>query len=229
MNIIAIIDDDPRALNNLQAYFQDEGFQVVTGRDEAGLRAVLTRHAVDLLLLDAHLAGTDGVSVTRELRTQSDMAIILINGRGETLDRLVALELGADDYFTAPLEPREVLARSRALLRRLRRVGQRPRDKRFLGYRLQMDVRRLLGPDGAPVHVTSAEFDLLTAFISNPGRVLTRDQLLDMTPRRNGSPFDRAVDTLVGRLRRLLGDSPRSPSIIVTVHGTGYMFTPVVE
>lgn len=231
INTIAVVDDDPVTRETLRTYFETEGFNILQARNAEELDVLLARHPVDLILLDIRLPGRDGMTVTRELRAISDVGIILITRRDDPMDRIIGLELGADDYITKPFEPREILARSRSLLRRINRRQEetRLREARFAGWSLQLDRRRLIAADGTDAHLTSAEFDLLTAFIENAGRVLTRDNLLDLTPRRKGDPFDRSIDSLVGRLRKVLEQDPKDPKVIVTVHGTGYLFVPEVS
>jgi two-component system torCAD operon response regulator TorR len=230
INTIAVVDDDPITRETLRAYFEDEGFNVLQARNADELDVLLARHPVELILLDIRLPGRDGMAVTRELRANSDVGIILITGRSDQMDRIIGLELGADDYITKPFEPREILARSRSLLRRVnqRQAEGGKRDRHFGGWTLHPGKRRLTDPEGRDVRLTGAEFDLLAAFLDNPGRVLSRDTLLDLTPRRKGDPFDRSVDSLVGRLRRVLETDAKDPRIIVTVHGSGYIFTPEV-
>lgn len=230
MHTIAIVDDDPITRETLKSYFQDEGFNTLTARDAEQFAVLLQRHRIDLVLLDIRLPGKDGLTVTRELRAQSDVGIILITSRDDHYDRLIGLELGADDYVAKPFEPRELLARSRSLLRRVHRpVGAPPPVMRFQGWELHADKRRLLSPAGEHVRLTTSEFDLLAALAANAGRVLGREELLDMTMRGDETPFDRVVDRTVRRLRRLIEADPADPAIIVTVHGAGYMFAATLE
>lgn len=232
MHTIAVVDDDAITRETLKSYLEGEGYRVVLARDADQLSALLARGRVDLLLLDIRLPGKDGLMVTRELRATSDIGIILITGRTDRMDRIIGLELGADDYIAKPFEPREILARTRSLLRRVARPGQPPaagRVKRFHGWELHLDKRRLLDPQGQDVRLTSAEFELLAAFVEHHGRVLSRDDLLDLTLRGDSIPYDRSIDRLVRRLRRLIEPDPADPTRIVTVHGMGYMFQGVVE
>jgi two-component system torCAD operon response regulator TorR len=231
MNTIAVVDDDPITRETLKAYLEGEGYRVMLARDGDQLSALLARGRIDLLLLDIRLPGKDGLAVTRELRATSNIGIILITGRSDRMDRLIGLELGADDYITKPFEPREILARTRSLLRRIakptRPVGGRV--KRFDGWELHLDKRRLRDPGGEDARLTSAEFELLAAFVENPGRVLSRDDLLDLTLRGDSVPYDRSIDRLVRRLRRVVEPDPAEPTRIVTVHGMGYMFQAAVD
>ncbi|SMH35485.1 two-component system, OmpR family, torCAD operon response regulator TorR [Azospirillum lipoferum] len=232
MHTIAVVDDDPITRETLKSYLEGEGYRVMLARDGDQLSALLARGRIDLLLLDIRLPGKDGLMVTRELRASSNIGIILITGRSDRMDRIVGLELGADDYITKPFEPREILARTRSLLRR---VAAKPataptgRVKRFEGWELHLDKRRLRDPAGEEMRLTSAEFELLAAFVGNPGRVLTRDDLLDLTLRGDSVPYDRSIDRLVRRLRRVVEPDPAEPTRIVTVHGMGYLFQAEVE
>lgn len=225
-NTIVIVDDDAVTRETLKAYFEDEGYSVLQARHADELSIALGRHRVSLILLDIRLPGKDGLTITRELRAKSDVPIILITGRADRLDRIIGLELGADDYILKPFEPREILARFRSLLRRINSQLAQPeeREKYFDGWQFHLGKRRLHDRNGTDVRLTSAEFDLLAAFVCNPGRALTRDRLLDLTPRRSVDPFDRSVDSLVRRLRQIIEENPKEPRIIITVHGTGYMF-----
>ena len=231
MHTIAVVDDDPITRETLKAYLEGEGYRVMLARDGDQLSALLARGRIDLLLLDIRLPGKDGLSVTRDLRAASNIGIILITGRSDRMDRLIGLELGADDYITKPFEPREILARTRSLLRRIAKPA-RPgggRVKRFDGWELHLDKRRLRDPGGEDARLTSAEFELLAAFVDNPGRVLSRDDLLDLTLRGDSVPYDRSIDRLVRRLRRVVEPDPADPTRIVTVHGMGYMFQGAVD
>ena len=231
MHTIAVVDDDPVTRETLKAYLEGEGYRVMLARDGDQLSALLARGRIDLLLLDIRLPGKDGMMVTRELRATSNIGIILITGRSDRMDRIIGLELGADDYITKPFEPREILARTRSLLRRVAKGGKPAtgRVKRFDGWELHLDKRRLRDPAGEDMRLTSAEFELLSAFVENPGRVLTRDDLLDLTLRGDNVPYDRSIDRLVRRLRRVVEPDPAEPTRIVTVHGMGYLFQAVVE
>jgi two-component system torCAD operon response regulator TorR len=224
---IVVVDDDAITRETLKAYFEDEGYTVYQARNADELAIAMARHRISLVLLDIRLPGKDGLTITRELRAVSNVPIILITGRADRLDRIIGLELGADDYIVKPFEPREILARFRSLLRRIHADATPPddREKTFDGWSFHLGKRRLKGRDGRDVHLTCAEFDLLAAFVCNPGRVLSRDRLLDLTPRRSTDPFDRSVDSRVRRLRQLIEEDPKNPRLIITVHGSGYMFT----
>ncbi|MDR3440082.1 response regulator [Telmatospirillum sp.] len=225
-NTIAVVDDDAVTRETLKAYFEDEGFSVLLAGNAAEFTALRAEHRIDIALLDIRLPDKDGLTVTRELRPVSDIGIVLITGRSDNLDRIIGLELGADDYIKKPFEPREVLARVRNLLRRIedKRPDHDDRRKRFGQWTLYLDRRRLVRADGTDVHLTTAEFDILAILVCNPGKILARDYILEVTARRKADSQDRTIDTLVRRLRRILEDDPKTPKLIVTVHGGGYMF-----
>ena len=224
---IVVVDDDPVTRRMLAAYFADEGFFVSQAADAEQLAEITKRCPVDLLLLDIRLPGKDGLTLTRELREHSEIGIILITSRADKVDRILGLELGADDYVTKPFDERELLPRVRNLLRRVaaaRRVEQHA-VYRFGRWTLDLGKRKLTSDKRGQVPLTTAEFDLLRTFVQNPGRPLTRDQLLGSRPGPREEPFDRTVDTLIRRLRRKIEVEPDAPRLIVTVHGTGYVFT----
>jgi len=180
------------------------------------------------------LPGEDGLTLARALRDLSDVGIIILTGRGDTVDRIIGLEMGADDYLPKPFHPRELLARVRSVLRR---VSSRTAENasaarsraRFAGWNLDLASRELRSPSGKEVRLTTGEFDLLAAFVNNANQVLTRDRLLDLARNREAGPFDRTIDVQVGRLRRKLESDPQKPTLIKTVRGSGYIFTPSIE
>ncbi|MTJ83882.1 MAG: response regulator [Telmatospirillum sp.] len=223
---IVVVDDDSVTRETLKAYFDDEGFNVLLARNGDDLSQHLAENKVDVVLLDIRLPGKDGLTITRELRAVSDVGIILITSRTDRLDRIIGLELGADDYITKPLEPREVRARTRNLIRRIQAVRPEADDrkKEFGPWTLYLDRRRLVGADQTDVRLTTAEFEVLAILVTNPGRVMTRDYILEVTTRRKSDSLDRTIDTLIGRLRRVIEDDPKTPKLIVTVHGSGYVF-----
>jgi len=196
---------------------------------------VLAREAVDLVLLDLRLKGEDGMDIARKLRAESKLPIIILTGRQDEADRVMGLELGADDYLTKPFSPRVLLARIRALLRRTRMHATLAdtvaniRAYRFAGWDLNLRLRRLTAPDGRTVPLRNGEFNLLIAFLSTPQRVLAREQLLDLSRLHNAEVYDRSVDVQVGRLRRKMEADPRAPTLIVTERGAGYVFKAEVE
>jgi two-component system, OmpR family, response regulator len=231
---ILVVDDQKEICDVVQEYLSGEGYRVSTAHDGAGMRRVMGQSPVDLVILDLMLPGEDGLTLARSLRDESNVGIIILTGRGETVDRIIGLEMGADDYLPKPFHLRELLARVKSVLRR---VSSRTREKtttarsraRFAGWNLDLSSRELLSPAGKEVRLTTGEFDLLAAFVNNANQVLTRDRLLDLARNREAGPFDRTIDVQVGRLRRKLEDDPQRPSMIKTVRGTGYIFTPNVE
>jgi two-component system OmpR family response regulator len=232
---ILVVDDQPEICDLVCGYLAEEGFRVSIANDGAGLREEMARSPVDLVILDLMLgAGEDGLQLARELRDQSEIGIIMLTTRGETVDRIIGLEMGADDYLPKPFHLRELLARVRSVLRRAgsRAVekgnGQRSRV-RFAGWTMELASRELLAPGGEEVRLTSGEFELLAALVRHANEVLSRDQLLDLSRHREAGPFDRTIDVQVGRLRRKLEDDPKNPAMIKTVRGGGYVFTPTVE
>lgn len=226
---IAVVDDEPVARESIGSYFEAEGFRVSAVGDAAGLRTLLAHERVDLVLLDIRLPGEDGLSVIRDLRAKSDLPVIFVTGRGEEIDRVLGLELGADDYVTKPFSPRELLARVRTVLRRSPDVGQGGRGgqlRRFAGWTIDLAQRSLTSPRGEEVRLTRGEFDLLAALVRHPGLVLSRDALLDAVSHRDVGPNDRTIDVLIARLRRKIESDPADPQLIVTEHGMGYRFAP---
>src|ERR1700682_719837 len=231
---ILVVDDQKEICDVVQEYLTGEGYRVSTANDGNGMRRVLGQSHVDLVILDLMLPGEDGLTLARALRSQSGIGIIILTGRGETVDRIIGLEMGADDYLPKPFHLRELLARVKSVLRRASsRDAEKqavPRSRaRFSGWNLDLASRELLSPSGEEVRLTTGEFDLLAAFVNNANQVLTRDRLLDLARNREAGPFDRTIDVQVGRLRRKLEDDPQRPTMIKTVRGTGYIFTPPVE
>jgi len=231
---ILIVDDQSEICDLVQEYLSNEGYRVSTAQDGAGMRRVITQDPIDLVILDLMLPGEDGLTLARSLREESSVGIIILTGRGETVDRIIGLEMGADDYLPKPFHLRELLARVKSVLRRAstrsddRQTTSRPRA-RFAGWNLDLSTRELLSPAGEEVRLTTGEFDLLSAFVNNANQVLSRDRLLDLARNREAGPFDRTIDVQVGRLRRKLEDDPQRPTMIKTVRGSGYIFTPSVE
>lgn len=230
---ILVVDDQQEICDLVREYLTDEGFRVTTANDGAGMREAIAREPVDLVILDLVLRGEDGLQLARELRGKSDIGIIILTGRGETVDRIIGLEMGADDYLAKPFHLRELLARVRSVLRRGAARGERPATPhtrvRFAGWSFDLTSRALLSPSGEDVRLTTGEFELLAAFVNHPNQVLSRDRLLDLSRHREAGPFDRTIDVQVGRLRRKLEDDPKNPDLIKTVRGGGYIFTPPVE
>ncbi|HEV2334423.1 MAG TPA: response regulator [Stellaceae bacterium] len=231
---IVVVDDQQEIRDLVQDYLTGEGFRVSTAHDGAGMRRVLSQSPADLVILDLMLPGEDGLTLARGLRGQSGIGIIILTGRGETVDRIIGLEMGADDYLPKPFHLRELLARVKSVLRRVQsRTGDGAQPTRlharFAGWNLDLSTRELLSPTGQGVRLTTGEYDLLAAFVNHANQVLSRDRLLDLARSREAGPFDRTIDVQVGRLRRKLEEDPQNPSLIKTVRGSGYIFTPVVE
>jgi len=232
---ILVVDDQQEICDVVQEYLTGEGYRVSVAHDGGGMRRVLSQSTVDLVILDLMLPGEDGLTLARSLRGDSaSIGIIILTGRGETVDRIIGLEMGADDYLPKPFHLRELLARVKSVLRRVQsRSGEAvPAGRsrvRFAGWNLDLSSRELMSPSGEEVRLTTGEFDLLAAFVNNASQVLTRDRLLDLARNREAGPFDRTIDVQVGRLRRKLEDDPQNPSLIKTVRGSGYIFTPAVE
>ncbi|MBK1621192.1 response regulator [Lamprobacter modestohalophilus] len=223
---ILVVDDDPALRDLLQAYLTDTGFVVDLAEDGQAMQEAMQRAMPDAIVLDLMLPGSDGLALTRELRTRSQVPILMLSARGEEIDRVVGLELGADDYLAKPFSPRELLARLRALLRRAQAAPAAVSARDCFGpYRLDRAARRLLA-DAVDVGLTSAEYDLIEVLIDRPGRVLTRDILLDLLKGYDRDPYDRTVDLRVARLRRKIEPDPAHPAYIRTVRGLGYLFNP---
>jgi DNA-binding response OmpR family regulator len=227
---ILIVEDDAKVRLLLRRCFEGEGYRVTEATSGAEAVKFLGAGSFDLVTLDLTLPDGDGLTVGREVRTRSEVPIIMVTGKGDTIDRVVGLELGADDYITKPFHVREVLARVRAVLRR---TGSRPagsdttaKDERltFEGWVLDVAKRELISPAGESCELTTSEFDLLKAFATHPKRVLSRDQIMDLLRGHDWSPVDRSIDNLVVRLRRKVERDPESPRLIKTVRGVGYTF-----
>jgi two-component system torCAD operon response regulator TorR len=223
---VLIVEDEPVTRSKLAAYLMAEGFQVSEAADARDMRAVISRAVPDVVLLDINLPDESGLILARDLRSKSSVGIILVTARQDEMDRIVGLELGADDYITKPFNPRELAVRVRNLQRRVAPTMAAERSASgvyaFAGWRLDCDARQLISPTGEAVRLTRGEFDVLAALARNAGRALTRDQLLDLTQHDGDAVVDRTIDVLVGRLRRKIEAEPRNPSIILTVHGVGY-------
>src|SRR5438105_4726287 len=232
---LLVVDDDRETCDLIRHFFERHGYRVSSAHDEFQMKNRLRDNRIDLVILDVMLPGRNGLELCRALRSESQVPIIMLTAINETTDRIVGLELGADDYLAKPFEPRELLARVRAVFRRLdarakeTRHNQHSQTYKFAGWTIDLLRRRLETPDGVVVTLTTAEFDLLSVFISQPQRTLSRDRLLDLTQGQSAEPFDRSIDILVSRLRRKLGDSSSSSKMIVTVRGGGYMFSPDVQ
>jgi two-component system OmpR family response regulator len=227
---ILVVDDDQEIRTLLAEYLERNGFRVSTLPDGRELTRVLEERAVDLMVLDLMLPGADGLSLCRDLRTKSRLPVLILSARGEDIDRIVGLEMGADDYLAKPFHPRELLARIRAILNRTEHVDTLPAvvEYRFEGYRLDMIRRVLVRGDGARVSLSGSEFELLAIFLARPNRVLSRDLLVELTQGREAPAYDRSIDVRVSRLRQALADT-REPRLLQTVYGEGYVLTANVE
>ncbi len=224
---ILIVEDDPVGSETLAAYLRRDGHRVSEAGDGATMRRLFAQGDVDVVMLDINLPNEDGLSLLRELRRQSEVGVIMVTGRLDVVDRIVALELGADDYVTKPYNMRELLPRAKNLARRVAAARANAPDeskKTFEGWTLDVPHRTLTSPAGENVRLTRGEFELLATFTASRGRVLTRDGLLDYVSHRDRTPFDRTIDVLVGRLRRKIEKDPANPRHIITVHGVGYVF-----
>ncbi|HRE46058.1 MAG TPA: response regulator [Terricaulis sp.] len=221
---VLIVDDDPEIRNGLAEVFVRAGFSAATAGDVAAMERALEKNGADLIVLDLMMPGEDGLSACRRLSGSGRPPIIMLSALGDDADRIVGLEIGADDYLAKPCNPRELVARARAVLRRAKE-NDAPLGEavRFAGFRLDIARRELNDPDGIVIPLSAGEFRLLRAFVEHPRRVLTREQLLDYAFSSDGDVFDRAVDVQVSRLRRKL-ERPGAPEVIRTVRGEGYMF-----
>ena len=235
---ILVVDDDREIRSLLSQFLTRHSFRVSSARDGAEMFRVLAAARVDLIVLDLMLPGEDGLALCRRLRNDSQVPVVMLTAMGEEIDRIVGLEMGADDYVAKPFNPRELLARMRAVLRRAGQVEAAPsgpgqaREGRVLAFadwRLDVGRRELRRQDGTLVVLSSGEYEMLLAFVERPQRVLTRDQLLDLARGRVAAPYDRSVDIQIMRLRRKIEDDPKSPVLIKTVRSGGYLFTPVVR
>ncbi|MDX7831039.1 two-component system response regulator TorR [Aeromonas dhakensis] len=227
---ILVVEDDAVTREKLTGYFEREGYRVTAVENGQEMRAVLAAQEVALVMLDINLPGEDGLLLTRELRARSTVGIILVTGRSDAVDRIVGLEMGADDYVTKPFELRELLVRVKNLLWRISLAAAQPSEPavaddavRFGPWRFDIP-RRQLSRDGVPVRLTKAEYEVLVAFIANAGRVLSRERILALTSHRGDGPSDRTIDVLIRRLRGKMELDPRDPQLFVTVHGEGYLF-----
>ena len=232
MDHVLVVDDDAEIRKLLGEYLERNGFRVSLATDGGEMRRALGEARPDIVVLDLMLPGDSGLALCRDLRATSNLPVIMLTARGEEIDRIVGLEMGADDYLAKPFSPRELLARIRSILRRAhgppaaRGEAQRVR---FAGWTLDRGARQLVAPDGVVVPLSGAEFRLLSVFLAHPHRVLDRNQLMDLTVGRDGEPFDRSIDVQVSRLRVRLRDDGRDPRIIKTVRSEGYVLAAAVE
>jgi len=236
---ILIVDDDKEISTLVVEYLTQNDFRVTASPDVFDARKQLKAHRFDLIILDIMLPGIDGITFCQEIRQEQDLPIIMLSANSEETDRVVGLEVGADDYLPKPFSRRELLARIRALLRRSSGRVMKNREKAYIasqpnvcfsGWTLNLNKRQLLSPEQALVALSNGEYSLLLAFIEHAGRVLTRDQLMDLTKEGDvGDPFDRAIDVMIGRLRKKIEEDPKNPAIIITVRGAGYQFVPPIS
>ncbi len=233
MNRLLVVDDDPELRELTQTYLSRQGFEVAAVADAVEMDAWLAGNHADLVVLDVMLPGEDGLSIAKRLKSDRDTPIIMLSAQGDDVDRIVGLEIGADDYLGKPFNPRELLARVRAVLRRAAGTdsgNDRPADAahRFGDYVLDCQGHRLLR-DGTPIALTTGEFDLLAVLVAHPNRVLHRDRILDLLTGAERSPFDRSIDVRVTRLRSKIEPNPAEPRYIRTIWGKGYMFCPEAQ
>ena len=224
---ILVVDDHRDIRELVGRYLVKNGFRTTTAEDARNARAALSASAIDLVVLDVMMPGEDGLSLCRHLRESTEIPVILLTAMAEETDRIIGLEIGADDYLTKPFNPRELLARIRSVMRRTQAMppSREPKPNgiySFAGWTLDPARRELTGPDGVAVPLSTGEFRLLVAFLDRPGLVLSRDQLLDITRGREAVPFDRSIDNQVSRLRRKIEPDPKEPTLIKTVWGGGY-------
>jgi two-component system, OmpR family, response regulator len=227
---ILIVDDDREIRSLVAQFLKKHGYRVTPAADGREMMRLMEKGRFDLVVLDLMLPGEDGLSLCRRVRAESSLPIIMLTAMGEEMDRIIGLEMGADDYLPKPFNPRELLARIKAVLRRAADRGATAVSSDvaahvFDGWCLDTVKRELRAPDGALVPLTAGEFELLSAMVERAGQVLSRDQLLDLTRGRDAAPFDRSVDVLISRLRRKIESDPKEPSIIKTVRGGGYILS----
>jgi DNA-binding response OmpR family regulator len=227
---ILVVDDDPGLRELLQQYLSEQGYEVAAVNDGSAMEQHLAQQPADLVILDLMLPGEDGLTLARKLRAQGTQPIIMLSARGEDIDRIIGLEVGADDYLAKPFNPRELLARIRAVLRRKESAQAEPDAAASGGFsfgpfRLDVNSHQLV-LNGEEVSLTAGEFNLLRIFVEHPNRVLSRDMLMDLIKGYERTPFDRSIDVRVTRLRRKIEDDPAAPAYIRTVWGEGYLFAP---
>lgn len=231
---LLVVDDDREIRHLIEEYLTQAGYRVSTAADGKAMRRLMEQHRYDLVVLDLMLPGEDGLSLCRDLRSRSNLPILMLTARGAEIDRIVGLEMGADDYLPKPFNPRELLARIRSILRRAQAlppnlVPEEVAVFRFAAWTLEVASRNVTAPDGLVVPLSGAEFRLLRVLLEHPHRVFSRDQLLELTNGREAILFDRSIDVLVGRLRKRLRDDGKEPALIKTVRGEGYVLAANVE
>jgi two-component system torCAD operon response regulator TorR len=230
---ILVVEDEAITRAKLVGYFQHAGYRVSEAENKAQMTAVLDKHHIDLVMLDINLPDEDGLMITRNLRSHSTIGIVLVTGRTDSIDKIIGLEMGADDYVTKPFELRELLVRVKNILWRISLTEQKMAvvtepdedDDLFHFGQCSFDIpKRKLLKNNVPIKLTKAEYDILVAFVANPSRVLSRDRLLNLIAHRVEAPNDRTIDVLVRRLRNKIEDNPKEPQIFTTIHGEGYLF-----
>jgi two-component system OmpR family response regulator len=231
---ILIVDDDPEIRQLLVDYLERQGFDAVPARNGREMGQALDRHAIDLVVLDLMLPDADGLTLCRDLRARSNLPVLMLTARGEEADRIVGIEMGADDYLVKPFSPRELLARIKGILRRTRALppNLKPDTQRclaFSGWKLDTATRVLTGADGVATPLSGAEYRLLRILLDHPNRVLNRDQLVELIHGREAEAYDRAIDVQISRLRQRLQDDGREARLIKTVRGEGYVLASTVE
>ena len=233
---VLVVDDDPDVREMIAEYLSTHGYEVAQAESGEAMRAALAQAVPDVVLLDVHMPGEDGLSLARYLRERYKVGIIMVTGAGDVVDRIVGLEVGADDYVAKPFDPRELRARVRSVMRRVQGAGSPAapaggasapkRQAPVGGCRLDLDTHQLFNAHGEEIPITAMEFDLLQVFADHPNQVLSRDRLLTLTRNREWEPFDRSIDIRIARLRKKIEADPDKPQIIRTVRGAGYMFVP---
>jgi two-component system OmpR family response regulator len=231
---VLVVDDDREIRALLREYLQKNGYRVTVVADGNAMWIALEQAQPDIIVLDLMLPGADGLTLCRDVRARSHVPIVMLTARGEETDRIVGLEMGADDYLAKPFNPRELLARIKSVLRRTRALPEnlQPEDARslrFAGWTCDTAARNLVSPEGVVVALSGTEYKLLRIFLAHPNRVLSRDQLIDLMLSRDATPFDRSIDVQVSRLRQRLGEGAREPTTIKTVRGEGYVLSVPVE
>jgi DNA-binding response OmpR family regulator len=230
---ILVVDDDKDVRDTIRDYFEFCGFDVFVAGDGDGMRNILARRPIEIVLMDLNLPGEDGLALTRELRASRPVGVIMLTAAGQTIDRIIGLEMGADDYVPKPFDPRELLARVKSVLRRLRERPkevptsgeEKPEVVRMGSCTLDLAAHRLYDASGGEIPLTSMEFDLLQAFARHPDRVLSRERLLELAHNRDGDVFDRSIDLRIARIRKKIEQDATKPQVLKTVRGAGYMFS----
>ncbi len=229
---LLVVDDDPQLRQLVREYLGEHGYEVLVAGDGPGMWAEMGKASVDMVILDLMLPGEDGLALCRALRARSAMPILMLTARGEETDRIVGLEMGADDYLPKPFSPRELLARIKSILRRSHDAGGSvapAREFRFARWTLDLGAHHLVDEEGVVVPLSTGEFRLLKTLVENGNRVMSRDRLMESLAGRESGPFDRTIDVMISRLRRRLGDDAREPALIKTVRNEGYLLAARVE